>query len=204
GAGVDTGEVNGGNGAENFTVTPNGTPVRFDRVSPAPFTIDIGTSENLVVNMNGGDDTFTGSNGLATLISLTVDGGAGNDTITGGGGDDLLFGGGGNELIIGGRGKHQGPRGGGGATPDLDPGDGNDIVEGQAGTDTMQFNGANIAEKIDITANGSRLRFTRDVANITMDTNEVERVNFAALGGVDKVTVGDLSDTGVREVNIDL
>ena len=34
------------------------------------------------------------------------------------------------------------------------PGDGSDIVEGQAGTDTMQFNGANIAEKIDISANG--------------------------------------------------
>src|SRR5262249_21385763 len=80
GAGTDTVEANGGNGAEQFTATPNGSRVRFDRVNPAPFTIDIGTSENLVVNMNGGDDTFTGSNGLATLINITVDGGAGNDT----------------------------------------------------------------------------------------------------------------------------
>ena len=46
------------------------------------------------------------------------------------------------------------------------PGDGSDIVEGQDGIDTMLFNGANIAEKIDISANGSRVRFTRDVANI--------------------------------------
>ncbi len=84
GAGIDTVEVNGGNGAETFTVTPNGTRVRFDRVDPAPFSIDIGTSENLVVNMNGGDDTFTASNGLASLISLTVDGGAGNHSSTGG------------------------------------------------------------------------------------------------------------------------
>src|SRR5256714_540662 len=105
GDGIDTVEVNGGNGAETFTTTANGTRVRFDRVTPAPFSLDIGTSENLVVNMNGGDDTFVGSNGLATLIALTVDGGAGNDKITGGDGDDLLLGGDGNDTITGGRGN---------------------------------------------------------------------------------------------------
>ena len=47
--GNDTVEVNGGNGAENFTVTPNGSRVRFDRTDPGPFFVDIGTSENLVV-----------------------------------------------------------------------------------------------------------------------------------------------------------
>src|SRR5207302_7783867 len=78
GAGIDTVEVNGGNGAETFTVAPNGTRVRFDRVSPAPFSLDIGTSENLVVNMNGGDDTFTASKGLAALIQIPVGGGIGN------------------------------------------------------------------------------------------------------------------------------
>ena len=35
------------------------------------------------------------------------------------------------------------------------PGDGSDIVEGGAGTDTLVFNGANIDETIDISANGS-------------------------------------------------
>ena len=55
--------------------------MRFDRTVPAPFSLDIGTTENLVLNMNGGDDTFTASNGLAPLIELTVDGGAGNDFI---------------------------------------------------------------------------------------------------------------------------
>src|SRR5262249_41411465 len=146
GDGTDTIEVNGGNGAEAFTVTPNGARVRFDRVNPAPFFVDIGTSENLVVNMNGGDDTFTGSNGLATLISLTVDGGAGNDTITGGDGNDTLFGGDGSDLIVGGRGTDTAFMGAGDDTFVWNPGDGNDIVEGQAGTDTMLFNGANIAE----------------------------------------------------------
>jgi Ca2+-binding RTX toxin-like protein len=105
GAGVDTTEVNGGNGDEAFSTTANGTRVRFDRVSPAPFSIDIGTTENLVLNMNGGTDTFTGSNGLATLIQITVDGGTGNDTITGGDGADLLIGGDGNDVVTGGRGN---------------------------------------------------------------------------------------------------
>jgi Ca2+-binding RTX toxin-like protein len=86
-------EVNGDNGSEGFTATPNGARVRFDRVTPAPFSLDIGTAEKLIVNMNDGDDTFTGSNGLAGLIALTVDGGPGNDTILGGDGDDVLIGG---------------------------------------------------------------------------------------------------------------
>src|SRR5687768_15716329 len=55
GAGTDTVEVNGGGGAEVFTTTANGTRVRFDRLDPAPFSIDIGTSEKLTLNMNGGN-----------------------------------------------------------------------------------------------------------------------------------------------------
>src|SRR5215470_16946804 len=72
GDGTDTAEVNGGNGAETFTITANGTRVRFDRVSPAPFSLDIGTTENFVLNMNGGDDNFSATGNLAALISLTV------------------------------------------------------------------------------------------------------------------------------------
>ena len=204
GDGTDTVEVNGGNGAETFTVTANGTRVRFDRVNPAPFTIDIGTSENLVLNANGGDDTFTASNGLANLISLTVDGGTGNDSITGGDGNDILRGGDGNDLVIGGRGTDTALLGAGDDTFVWNPGDGSDVVEGQDGADTLQFNGANIAEKIDLSANGSRLRFTRDVASIVMDTAGVETVNFNALGGADQITVGNLAGTDVTAVNLDL
>src|SRR3954463_964751 len=77
GDGTDTAEVNGGNGAEVFTITADGSRVRFDRVSPAPFSLDIGSTENLVVHANGGNDTITVGNGLAVLIQLTLDGGAG-------------------------------------------------------------------------------------------------------------------------------
>jgi Ca2+-binding RTX toxin-like protein len=204
GDGIDTVEVNGGNGSENFTVTPNGTRVRFDRIDPAPFSIDIGTSENLVVNMNGGDDVFTGSNGLASLISLTVDGGAGNDTITGGDGADKLIGGDGNDLIEGGRGNDIMFGGAGDDVFTWDPGDGSDVIEGQGGHDDLQFEGANINEKMDLSANGSRLRLFRDVGTITMDVNGVEQVDIAAKGGADTITVNDLSGTGVTNVNLDL
>ncbi len=155
GDGTDTAEVNGGNGAEDFTITANGTRVRFDRVDPAPFSLDIGTTENLVLNANGGDDVITAGNGLAGLIQLTIDGGAGNDTITGGDGNDMLLGGDGNDLVSGGRGNDAALLGAGDDTFVWNPGDGSDTVEGQAGFDTLLFNGANVNENIDISANGS-------------------------------------------------
>jgi Ca2+-binding RTX toxin-like protein len=204
GDGTDTVEVNGGNASENFSITANGTRVRFDRLDPAPFTIDIGTTENLVLNANGGDDVITAGNGLAPLISLTLDGGAGNDTITGGDGNDMLIGGDGNDVITGGRGNDVALMGAGDDTFVWNPGDGSDVVEGQGGNDTLQFNGANVSEKIDLAANGSRLRMTRDIGNVTMDVNGVEQVNFTARGGADNITVDNLAGTGVTAVNLDL
>lgn len=204
GDGIDTAEVNGGNGAEVFTLTANGTRVRFDRISPAPFSLDIGTTENLVLNMNGGDDVFTAGNGLANLIHLTVDGGDGNDTITGGDGNDTLIGGAGNDIITGGRGNDTLLGGTGDDTFIWNPGDGSDTVEGQDGTDTLGFNGANVNENVNITANHGRVKFTRDVANITMDINGIEHIDFNARGGADSINVGDLSGTGVTQVAIDL
>jgi Ca2+-binding RTX toxin-like protein len=204
GDGLDTVEVNGGNGSENFTATPNGTRVRFDRLSPAPFSLDIGTSENLVLNANGGDDTFSGSNGLAPLIHLTVDAGAGNDTLTGGDGGDVLIGGDGNDTVSGARGNDIAFLGAGDDSFVWNPGDGSDTVEGQDGTDTLQFNGANLAENIDLSANGSRLRLVRDVANIVMDVNGVETVDLPMRLGADTIRVNDLSGTSVTDVKPDL
>ena len=204
GEGFDTAEVNGGNGAETFTITANGTRVRFDRVSPAPFSLDIGTTESLVLRAGGGDDVITAGNGLAGLIQLTLDGGAGNDTITGGDGDDLLLGGDGNDVVTGGRGSDTALLGTGDDTFIWNPGDGSDVVEGQAGFDTLVFNGANINETMSILANGGRVTLTRNVGNITMDLNGVERVAVTARGGADLITVGDLSGTAVKQVALDL
>jgi Ca2+-binding RTX toxin-like protein len=204
GDGNDTAEVNGGNGAEAFTIAANGSRVRFDRTSPAPFFLDIGTTENLVVNANGGDDVITAGNGLAPLIHLTLDGGAGNDTITGGDGNDLLIGGDGNDVINGGRGNDVAQLGAGDDTFVWNPGDGSDTVEGQDGFDTLQFNGSNVGENMNISANGRRARLFRDVGDVTMDLNGVERVNLVALGGADNIVVNNLAGTDVSQVAIDL
>jgi Ca2+-binding RTX toxin-like protein len=85
-----------------------------------------------------------------------------------------------------------------------DPGDANDVFEGQAGQDTMLFNGANIGETIVLSANGPRLTFTRNIANITMDCDDIETVIFTAKGEADTITVNDLSGTDVRDVQLDL
>ena len=204
GDGNDTAEINGGNGAEVFTIAANGTRVRFDRLSPAPFSLDIGTTENLVLHAGGGDDTITAGNGLAGLINLTLDGGAGNDTIAGGDGNDTLIGGAGNDVVTGGRGNDNAQLGTGDDTFIWNPGDGSDTVDGGNGTDTLVFNGANINENVNITANHGRVRFTRDVGNVTMDLNNIEHIDFTARGGADNINVGDLSGTGVTQVAIDL
>jgi Ca2+-binding RTX toxin-like protein len=204
GDGSDTVEVNGGNGAEQFTATANGTRVRFDRITPAPFAIDIGTSEKLTVNANGGDDSFSATGNLAALIAVTVDGGAGNDTLLGSNGADLLLGGDGNDFADGQQGNDVALLGAGDDTFQWDPGDGSDVVEGQNGTDAMAFNGSNANEQMDVSANGQRVRFFRDVAAITMDLNDVESIVARTLGGADKLVVNDLSGTDVDDVVADL
>ena len=90
----DIAVVNGSDSdGDEFVIAPNGARVAFDRVNLVPFSLDIGTTEKLVVNGQGGDDTITGCAGLADLIKLRLDGGEGDDSITGGDGDDALYGG---------------------------------------------------------------------------------------------------------------
>lgn len=204
GDGNDTAVVNGSDAGETFTVTPNGTRVRFDGLSPTPFSLDIGTTENIVVHAGGGDDTITAANGLSALTSLTLDGGDGNDTINGGDGNDTLIGGNGNDVVAGGRGNDTAQLGAGDDTFVWNPGDGSDSVDGGSGTDTLVFNGANVGENINIKANGQHVTLSRDVGAVSMDLNSIEHINLAALGGADHITVGDLSGTGVTQVALDL
>ena len=179
----------------------------------------------IVLNSLAGDDQvrIDESNGIFTnRFATTIRGGAGNDTLIGGAGADTLRGDSGNDTLVGGSGNETLDGGAGddhidgnrgndvafmGAGDDTftwDPGDGSDTIEGQDGVDTMVFNGAAAAEHVDLSANGSRLRFFRDVAGITMDTAGVERVDFNALGGADVVTVNNLAGTDVNDVNVDL
>jgi Ca2+-binding RTX toxin-like protein len=201
GDGNDTAQVNGSSGADSFAITADGAHARVDAGN---LHLEVGTTESLVVSGGAGDDQFSASGNLAPLTSLILDGGAGNDTILGGNGADLLIGGDGNDFIDGNQGNDTALMGAGDDTFQWDPGDGSDTVEGQGGFDKMLFNGANIAENMDVSANGSRTLFTRNVGNITMDLNGVERIDVTARGGADNITVHDLSGTDVTQVNVDL
>jgi Ca2+-binding RTX toxin-like protein len=204
GLGTDTVEVNGDGTSEVFTTTANGARVRFDRLDPAPFSLDIGTSENLVLNAGGGNDSFSATGNLAALIKITVDGGAGNDTLRGSNGSDILIGGDGNDFVDGQQENDFAFLGAGDDVFQWDPGDGSDVVEGQAGFDTLLFNGSGGVESFAAFANGGRVLFTRDLGIIVMDLDGVESIDLNTLGNTDTTTINDLTGTDLVEINIDL
>lgn len=220
-AGKDTLRFNGSNGNEVMNLAANGQRLQFLR-NIGNINMDLNSVERIEVDAKGGDDLITATAGNLAAVEFVVDGGAGNDTIRGAEGNDTLSGGDGNDSINGGAGSDSLSGGDGddvidgdqgndiaflGNGNDLfiwDPGDGSDTIEGGSGNDTMQFNGANVSEVFELSANGDRLHFFRNVGNITMDTNSVEQVDINALGGTDSITINDLKSTDVDLVNVNL
>jgi len=204
--------VTGTNASEKIALRlragePGILEIDVDDDGSAEFAFERSEIARIAVSARPGDDLvrIDEANGVFTdQIATTLAGGRGNDTLAGGRGVETLLGQLGNDSIDGNAGNDVALMGAGHDTFVWDPGDGSDVVEGQSGLDTMVFNGANIDERIDMTANGDRLRFFRDIGNITMDTDSVERVDFNALGGADLVTVDDLSATDVDELTVDL
>ena len=118
------------------------------------------------------------------LVATTLDGGGGTDNLFGSQGDDLVRGGDGDDALFGGLGND---------TFVWNPGDDNDILEGQGGTDTLSFNGANLSEVVDVDSNGGRMRLFRSVASVALDIHDVEIVDITLFGGSDFVTLHDLA-----------
>ncbi|MCF3643246.1 hypothetical protein LXM94_25130, partial [Rhizobium sp. TRM95111] len=193
---VDTAMVSGTNGADSIAVTSGG-PGQVIVTGPAATTtlVSAEATDGLIVIGQGGDDVIDASALAAGRISLTIDAGLGAELISGSAGDDVIIGGDGNETAF---------MGDGDDTFTWNPGDDNDTINGQGGFDTLDFKGANAAEQIAISANGGRTTFTRDVANVSMDLDGVEKIQFSAFGGADVITIGDLGGTGVEQVEIDL
>jgi hypothetical protein len=152
-------------------------------------------TDRLTVNGLGGDDVLNFTSLAIGLIDITSNGGLGEDIFIGHAGDELFNGGDGDDVAL---------MGGGGDRFTWNPGDDNDTIEGQDGFDTLLFNGSNAAETVSTTANGGRVLFHRDIANVTMDLNDIERLDFNALGAADTMNVGDLSGTDLVEANLNL
>jgi Ca2+-binding RTX toxin-like protein len=167
--------------------------IRVDE-SQGAFTDDV-----ITLDGGPGDDTLTGGSGPDVL-----DGGSGDDVLRGGDGDDVLIGGSGNDQVDGGRGSDTASLGSGADRFTWDPGDGSDAVDGGAGNDTLVFDGSNVAEHMEMSADSSHVHLFRDVGDVTMDLSTIENADVNASGGADTITVDDLTGTGLRTAAVDL
>ena len=143
-------------------------------------------NDRLTLNGLGGDDVIDATGLEADGIQLTMNGGLGDDILIGSEGDDLINGGDGNDTAL---------MGAGDDTFVWNPGDDNDTLEGQAGFDTMLFNGANIAENIDISANGGARALLPRHRQRHHGPQRRRGDRLQRLGGADNIVVNDLSGT---------
>ena len=228
-----SGKVNGvraavNHGTLNVTGSDGGQQVALRLKAGDTSTIQVDAGDNgsadfsfasravdaIKVKMGDGNDSarIDDSNGAFTVtIPTTIAGGGGNDSLEGGqtqvaAENETYKGGAGNDTVDGGKGNDTAYLGAGNDTFRWDNGEGSDAIEGQDGSDTMLFNGNSVAtgENVTMSANGGRLTFFRAQGNVTMDTNDVEIVDFNALGGADTVQVNDLTGTDVTQTNLDL
>jgi hypothetical protein len=218
-------------GTLNVTGSDGGQQVALRLKANDPSTIQVDAGDNgsadfsfasravdaIKVKLGDGNDSarIDDSNGAFTGNSssrpTTIAGGGGNDSLEGGqtqaaAENETYKGGDGNDTVDGGKGNDTAYLGAGNDTFRWDNGEGSDEIEGQDGSDTMLFNGNSVAtgENVTMSANGGRLTFFRLQGNVTMDTNDVEIVDFNTLGGADTVQVNDLTGTDVTQTNLDL
>jgi len=186
---------------------PNQLQVDVDADGSADDTFDIDSFASIVVNAGRGSDFVrldTANGAFTTARPTIVLGGRGDDNLVGGSGNELFFGGRGNDLVDGNGGTDTAFLGSGNDTFVWDPGDGSDTVEGASGFDTHVFNGSGGNEIFAATAEGHRVRFTRNLGTIVMDLDDIEALDVNALEGSDSVTINDLSGTGLTDVTVDL
>jgi Ca2+-binding RTX toxin-like protein len=194
-SGLDDTIVVGRDAAGNILVNNGDVPISGDTAATVANTklIDVfGNTGTIGFGFIGNTLAIDETNGAMPQAKLA--GGRGDDTLIGGSGNDVFFGGGGNDVLNGGAGDD---------TFFLTPAAlefGLATVEGGEGSDTLVL-GA-IGGDINLSANGGRVLLSNLFA--AFDAAGVERVNIGGSTGADTVTVGDLTGTGVTEVNIGL
>ena len=202
-AGADVVPVNGTPGADAPSVIADGTDVTVHGLTGTGH-LRLTAVETLDVNLLDGDDSFAAVGNLAPLVALDVDGGVGADTLRGGNGADRINGGAGADFIDGNQGVDTVNGSSGVDVFQWDPGDGNEAIVGGTGADRLVFNGSNIGEIFDVSAVADHVRFTRNIALIELDLDQVETIDVHAFGGADVVNVGNLTGTDLTGLNTDL
>ena len=204
---LDLAAAAGGGDGRSDTVTIDGTPVadlvgvvgedgeiHVDGLQATVRLSEPEPGDRLVIDTLGGGDTILAGTAAGT-IELVLNGGLGGDDIFGSEGADTITGGDGDDFAL---------LADGDDTFVWNPGDDDDVIEGQDGFDTLLFNGSNGGEVIEISPNGSRVRLSRNVANVEADLNDVEAIDVAALGGADVIAVEDVDGTDLTLVNVDV
>jgi Ca2+-binding RTX toxin-like protein len=202
-AGNDGAEVNGNATlGDGFALEANAGRIKFQRANLVPFTLDSST-ERFEVNGLGGDDILLAEAGVGALTLLSVDGGAGVDTLNGSDGPDLILGGeandvlnggGGDDRVVGDRGADTMNGGEGDDTLVWNNGDGSDIANGDTGRDDVEVNGAPAAGDVfTVQPNAARIKFDRtNLVPFSIDIGSSETLHANGLGGDDALTVGEV------------
>ena len=161
------------------------TSVAGDQTLPAN-----GTSE---IVLNGGDglDSFTAPQATGELLKATLNGDGGNDLLTGSRAADDLRGGAGNDRVVGFAGNDDMEGGDGNDTLVWNNGDGSDVMDGDAGNDGVEVNGAATAGDVFTVQPGpvaGRVRFDRtNLGPFNLDIL-AERLEVNGNGGDDSIS----------------
>ncbi|MEO8349159.1 MAG: calcium-binding protein [Acidobacteriota bacterium] len=171
-------------------VTDDGTPTTYATACATVRTFAVTATGVFANTISLGGVTAAAFSALnPTVPTVSISAGAGDDLVTGSELADQILGGPGTDTMVG------------GAARDLflwNPGDGSDTIQGGAGFDLLIFNGSEAAEAFAVVADGTGFDLTRDVGNVVIDAEAVETITLDAKGGVDTVTVGNL--TGVVDL----
>ncbi len=190
-----------GNGLNNIISVTEGANLTVI-VDGATYLYSTSEVTALIINGNDGSDTIQ-INSLLSGVSLTADGGSGNDTIkvaasvmnavtlTGGTGNDLLVGGRGNDNLDG------------GADNDwLNGGEGSDTLTGGLGNDVYAFDNA-ITDQMDTvveqaSAGADLLNFSTLTTSVTVDLTSITALATMA----HRTIVGETSSQAANFENV--
>lgn len=214
-----------GDNVNEFTLSLRGNRASFSRVNLDPFTLNMGTLEEVLVGggnqsdqftindvaaagvnlvrfvSGGGNDTLFGGKATQALQALT---GAGNDLVIGGAGNDSLVTEDGDDTIIGGPGNDIIQAGAGNDTIIWNNGDGSDQVNGGEGFDQQIVNGSAEGDNLSVSGNadGTVNVSRQNLVPFAITMNGVEALNINAGGGNDVINVDNITATDLSGMQV--
>ena len=224
GRGFDITEVNGArNAGDEFDLRAVDGQAIFNRLNLGQFTLTNEGIEQFEIKGKSGDDSlivgdltgtgvekvvFNGGKGNDVLdaressTTLEAFGRKGDDLLLGGSAEDTFFGGAGDDIVVGQRGDDTAFLGKGDDRFVWNNGDGSDFINGGAGFDVTQVNGADGAgDEFDLRAVDGQAIFNRfNLGLFTLTNKKIEQFEINGQGGDDSLIVGDLSGSGVETV----